>query len=105
MNHEAITPAFLHPAGQTIVNGVRTVAEEVKREFYVHGVSVIEVAKQKGRKRGSWSSTHWDYEQRSRFNRRVHTLTPMKLSDRPPRCPRRRLWLRDVSRNPDWLRS
>lgn len=29
MNHEAITPAYLHPAGPTIVGGVRTVAEEV----------------------------------------------------------------------------
>jgi uncharacterized protein len=80
MNHEAITPAYLHPTGPTIVGGVRTVADEVLKEFYVHGVSVIEVAQQKGRKRGSWSSTHWAYEQRSRFSRRVHTLTPMKLS-------------------------
>jgi secreted PhoX family phosphatase len=80
MNHEAITPAYLHATGPTIVGGVRTVADEVLKEFYVHGVSVIEVAKQKGRKRGSWSSTHWSYEQRSRFNRRVHTLTRMKLS-------------------------
>ena len=87
MNHEAITPAYLHPTGPTIVNGVRTVADEVLKEFYVHGVSVIEVAKQKDRKRGSWSALcffdtphEWDYEQRSRFNRRVHTLTPMKLS-------------------------
>ena len=43
MNHEAITPAFLHPAGQTIVAGARTVADEVLREFYIHGVSVVEV--------------------------------------------------------------
>ena len=57
MNHEAITPAYLHAAGPTIVGGVRTVADEVLKEFYVHGVSVIEVAKRKGRKRGSWSST------------------------------------------------
>ena len=80
MNHEAITPAYLHATGPTIVGGVRTLADEVLKEFYVHGVSVIEVAKQKGHKSGSWSSAHWDYEQRSRFNRRVHTLTPMKLS-------------------------
>jgi secreted PhoX family phosphatase len=43
MNHEAITPSFLHPAGQTIVNGVRTVADEVVKELHTHGVSVIEV--------------------------------------------------------------
>lgn len=90
MNHEAITPAYLHPAGPTIVGGVRTVAEEVLREFYVHGVSVIEVVRQKDRKRSAWSAaydffnrsrpTSWDYEQDSRFNRRIHTLTEIKLS-------------------------
>jgi secreted PhoX family phosphatase len=92
MNHEAITPAYVHPTGPTIVNGVRTVPAEVLREFYLHGVSVIEVVKQKKRPRGRWSSaynyfnhhshrkTDWDYEQDSRFNRRIHTLTEMKLS-------------------------
>lgn len=90
MNHEAITAAFLHPTGPTIVGGVRTVPDEVLKEFYVHGVSVLEIAKQKHRKRGSWSSayelfkhwrrTQWDYEQSSRFNRRIHTLTQMRLS-------------------------
>lgn len=91
-NHEAITPAFLHPNGQTIVGGVRTSAEEVLREFYVHGVSVLEVGREKQRKRGKWSAaydyfdrkhrrrTEWDYEQDSPFNRRIHTLTEMKLS-------------------------
>jgi uncharacterized protein len=74
MNHEATTPAFLHPRGQTIVNGVRTVAEEVRREFYVHGVSVIDVRRKTGRK------TVWDYERGSPFNRRIHTFTPMKLT-------------------------
>ena len=53
MNHEAITPAFLHPTGPTIVGDVRTVPEEVLKEFYVHGVSIIEVVKQKDRKRSS----------------------------------------------------
>lgn len=92
MNHEAITPSFLHATGQTIVNGARTMADEVLREFYVHGVSVLEVARERQRRRGGWSSaydffdrkrrrsTEWDYEQDSRFNRRVHTLTDMKLS-------------------------
>ena len=71
MNHEAITPVFLHPAGQTIVSGARTVADEVLREFYAHGVSVIEVSK---------SGANWSYKQDSSFNRRVHTLTEMTLS-------------------------
>ena len=71
MNHEAITEAYLHPNGPTIVNGARTVADEVLKEFYLHGVSVIEINKVNG---------NWIYKQDSSFNRRVHTLTPMTIS-------------------------
>jgi len=71
MNHEAITPAFLHPLGQTIVAGKRTVADEVVKEFHVHGVSVIEVAKNGGAV---------TYSRNSTYNRRVTTLTDMTLS-------------------------
>ncbi|EGI76325.1 PhoX family protein [Hylemonella gracilis] len=75
MNHEAITPAFLHATGQTIVGAKdearRTDAREVQREFYLHGVSVIETQK-KGQA--------WSYRQDSRYNRRIHTLTEMTLS-------------------------
>ena len=73
INHEAITPAYLHPTGPTIVGGMRTVPEEVLREFYAHGVAVIEVVK-----RTSWlthRSSRWGYDQASPFNRRIHTLT------------------------------
>lgn len=70
-NHEAITPAFLHPTGQTIVGGVRTIPDEVLREFYVHGVSIIEVQR---------ATSAWSYKQDSTFNRRVHTLTDTILS-------------------------
>jgi uncharacterized protein len=92
LNHEAITPAYLHPTGQTIVGGVRTVADEVRREFYAHGVSVIEIVRERRRRNEDRSApfrkflrpgrraVEWDYEQRSRFNRRVHTLTDMKLT-------------------------
>ncbi|WP_062480785.1 PhoX family protein [Variovorax boronicumulans] len=75
MNHEAITPLFLHPKGQTIsgtaVAAVRTSTDEVLREFYLHGVSVIEVNK---------SGNAWSYKQDSSLNRRVHTLTEMTFS-------------------------
>ena len=75
MNHEAITALFLHPTGQTIVGtgnaAVRSVAAEVQREFFLHGVSVIEVAR---------NGTAWSYKQDSAFNRRVHTLTEMQFS-------------------------
>ncbi|MGH8585806.1 MAG: PhoX family protein [Gammaproteobacteria bacterium] len=81
VNHEAITPAFLHPTGQTVVDGARTVADEVLREFYAHGVSVIEVVKKRGKK-GEWS-----YKQESRFNHRIHTLTRMKLSGPAAKTP------------------
>ncbi|REN19597.1 DUF839 domain-containing protein, partial [Mycobacterium tuberculosis] len=59
MNHESITSAFLHPKGQSITSGARTVADEVLREFYVFGVSVIEVNK---------SGSTWSYKQDSSFN-------------------------------------
>lgn len=75
INHEAITPLFLHPAGQTTTGTgnaqVRTVPDEVLREFYLHGVSVIEVNK---------GASAWSYKQDSAFNRRVHTLTEMSFS-------------------------
>ena len=71
VNHEAITPAFLHPNGPTIVGGVRTVADEVLREFYAHGVSVIEIARAQG---------DWHYKLDSSFNRRIHTLSEMELT-------------------------
>lgn len=75
MNHEAITPLFLHPTGQTTTGSgnaqVRTVADEVQREFFLHGVSVIEVNR---------NGNAWSYKQDSGFNRRIHTLTPMNFS-------------------------
>ena len=76
MNHEAITPPFLHPAGVTLAGSgatqTRSSPEEVLREFYVHGVSVIEI------ERGPNGA--WRYKQNSPYNRRVHTLTEMALA-------------------------
>lgn len=71
LNHEAITPLFLHPTGPTIVAGARTIAEEVDREVFAHGVSVIEVVRdRRGVRR----------RRRSRFHRRIHAATKMALA-------------------------
>jgi uncharacterized protein len=78
MNHEAITPAFLHVNGATIVSGVRTVADEVIKEMNVQGVSVIEVAR---------TGSAWSYVRDSRFNRRVTTATDMQLTGPAARSP------------------
>lgn len=76
LNHEAITPLFLHPSGAAVSGSgnaaARTSAEEVQREFYLHGVSVIEVA------RGA--NGVWRYQQDSPYNRRIHTLSDMQLA-------------------------
>jgi uncharacterized protein len=71
INHEAITPVFLHVNGATSVNGVRTVADEVVKEMNVQGVSIIEIRRTNG---------VWAYVRDSAFNRRVTTMTDMILS-------------------------
>lgn len=78
MNHEAITPAYLHPNGPTTVNGARTVNEEVIKELNAHGVSVIEVNRSGGR---------ISYKKDSAFNRRITTFTEMALSGPAAKTP------------------
>lgn len=72
MNHENITPAYLHAAGPTTAGGVRPFAEVVK-EIECHGVSVIEV--NRASDQGAWS-----YSQSSAFNRRITPFTPMAIN-------------------------
>jgi len=76
LNHEAITPLFLHPTGPTISGtgaaAARTLPDEVLREYYLHGVSVVQVNRN--------AQGQWTYAQGSAFNRRVHTLTDLVLS-------------------------
>jgi len=72
INHEAITPLFLHANGPTPATGNRTVADEVQKEFRLHGVSVVEVNKA--------SNGAWQVNLASTFNRRITTLTPMEIS-------------------------
>jgi len=84
MNHEAITPAYLHKDGVTIDGApvskypstitaamTRTVVDEVIKEMNAHGVSVIEVARNGGTV---------SYKKDSSFNRRITTFTEMTLS-------------------------
>jgi secreted PhoX family phosphatase len=82
LNHEALTPAYLHPTGQTIlgtgVDAVRTVADEVIKEMNVQGVSVIEIARTSGQ---------WAYKKDSPFNRRITTATPIELSGPVAKTP------------------
>jgi secreted PhoX family phosphatase len=68
MNHEAITQAYLHPAGPTA--NPRPAAEAAK-EIAAHGISVVEVRKTNGA---------WGYVRNSPYNRRVTPLTPVVLS-------------------------
>jgi secreted PhoX family phosphatase len=46
MNHEYINPTFLHPKGPTKVDGRRP-EDEVIRETNAHGVSVVQIKKDK----------------------------------------------------------
>lgn len=82
-NHEAITPMFLHPNGVSTTGSgatqVRTSPEEVLREYYAHGVSIVEIARD--------ANGQWSYKQDSPFNRRVHTLSEMELSGPAAKTP------------------
>jgi hypothetical protein len=78
LNHEALTPAFLHVNGPTVVSGARTVADEVIKEMNAHGVSVIEIAR---------SGNSWSYVKDSRFNRRITAATDMLLSGPAAKTP------------------
>lgn len=70
INHEYIDENRIHPNGQTIVDGVRTIADEVRKEVAAHGVAVVEVAKDYN---GEW------YVVPSSLNRRVTGATEMEI--------------------------
>jgi len=73
INHEAITPLFLHANGPTPATATanRTVADEVQKEFRLHGVSVVEVVRTNGK---------FAVNTASPLNRRITTLTPMEIN-------------------------
>jgi uncharacterized protein len=70
MNHEYMTPLWLHANGQTSVAGIRPKAE-VDKEVAVHGCAVIEVKLANGK---------WEYPVDSAYNRRITPTTTMELS-------------------------
>ena len=71
VNHEYIDQPKMHPNGATVVGGVRTVADEVRKEIAAHGVSVVEIRKDA---RGRWQVVRGEY------NRRVTAATPMEIT-------------------------
>ncbi|MBK9219755.1 MAG: PhoX family phosphatase [Uliginosibacterium sp.] len=68
MNHEYVTPTFLHVNGPTA--GTRPAAE-VDKEVACHGVSVVEIAKRDGR---------FATVQSSSFNRRVTGIAEIEIA-------------------------
>lgn len=72
INHEYVSTMFVHPSGATVENGVRSRPDEVLREQYLYGVSVVEV-----RRTGDGS---WRYHKGSPYNRRLHASSEMELS-------------------------
>jgi secreted PhoX family phosphatase len=70
INHEYIDQNAMHPNGPTLVNGQRTVADEVLKEINAHGVAVVEVRRNQG---GDWELV------RSIYNRRITAATPMEI--------------------------
>lgn len=71
MNHEYVNPV-LHPTGPTFINGKRPLGE-VRKEQAAHGVSIIEIIRDK-------QSGKWQRVFPSQYNRRISALTPMRIS-------------------------
>ena len=70
INHEYVNPT-LHPNGMTYRDGKRPL-DEVRKEQAAHGVSVIEIQKDK--------HNQWQRVYPSKYNRRISTLTAMSIS-------------------------
>ncbi len=77
-NHESVTAAFLHPAGQTIVDEKRLSDNEVMKEMLAVGMSVAEVKK---------TGPSYELVKNSRFNRRVTSMTDMEITGPAARSP------------------
>lgn len=71
MNHEYMTPLWLHANGQTNATTGARPAAEVDKEVAAHGNSIVEVKLNAGK---------WEYVQGSTFNRRITAATPIEMS-------------------------
>ena len=70
VNHEyVVAPYGLHANGRTEVSGKR-LAEQVDKEIFAHGASVSEIKRKSG-------SNDMEMVRGSRYNRRIHSSTPM----------------------------
>jgi hypothetical protein len=70
VNHEyVVAPYGLHPTGRIETNGKRP-AEQVDKEIFAHGASVSEIKRKAG-------SNDMEMVRGSRYNRRIHSSTPM----------------------------
>ena len=73
VNHEyVVAPYGLHANGRTATDGKRP-ATEVDKEIFAHGASVVEVKRKSG-------SVDMEMVRGSRYNRRVHSATPMDMT-------------------------
>ncbi len=81
VNHEyVVAPYGLHPAGSTKVDGKRP-ALEIQKEIFAHGMSVVEVRRKAG-------GNDMEMVRGSRYNRRVHSATPMDMGGPAAGSPR-----------------
>ncbi|WKN19999.1 PhoX family protein [Azotobacter vinelandii] len=71
LNHEYIDAPLLHPNGPTLVDGKRTIPEEVRKEINAHGVSVVEIRRS--------PRNGWEVVGDSKFGRRITAATPMEI--------------------------
>ena len=71
INHEYIQQDLLHPNDATLIDGVRTIEDEVRKEVAAHGVSVVEIERDAA---GNWGLV------RGPYNRRITAGTPMEIS-------------------------
>ncbi len=78
INHEAVTAAYLHPHGQTVVDGKRVSDAEVMKEMLAHGVSVAEIRRE---------VNTFKIQRASSYNRRINTFTDMEMAGPAARSP------------------